>query len=338
MVSIGLLIAVLTVGAYNLCYRIGDIAPYYLSIWMVGSALLSVALQALQDRWERPWRHPAVAAIVCSVLVGMPLVRNWRACDLSRATWVREFARQKLESTDPGGVLISELDSDTFPIWYDQEALHIRPDVLNVDRALLRSAWLHHDRDPSLWYLYYLRKRGANLAIQAPRDRASVAYLANDGCLVQLIGKALRGRPLCLTFSTTGQLLSGDPRMFVPWVQQRYEQLPQGIVLSLHPKNQPVNLAALLRRNERLWREVVLPDLSDVRLDQDLSPDYIVNHYAYMLLNFGHLHELAGDRSRAALLYRRTVEWAPNYQPAVAALLSLHRTAGAPHGRRPASL
>ena len=74
-------------------------------------------------------------------------MRNWSGCDLSHATWVRDFARHKLENTTPDGVLISALDPDTFPIWYVQEMLGVRQDVLNLDLAMLRGTWHNLDWD-----------------------------------------------------------------------------------------------------------------------------------------------------------------------------------------------
>ena len=71
-----------------------------------------------------------IAGLVSSLLVGAPLRRNWSACDLSRATWVRELARQKLEAADPGSVLITQGDSDINPIWYVHDVLKVRPDIV----------------------------------------------------------------------------------------------------------------------------------------------------------------------------------------------------------------
>jgi capsid protein len=66
-----------------------------------------------------------------------------------------------------------------------------------------------------------------------------------------------------------------------------------------------------------------------VRLDQDLDPGYVRQHYACMLVNYGGLREMAGDVAGAATIYRRAAEWAPEYRPALAALASLRQSAKA---------
>src|SRR5260370_31340565 len=64
----GLAAALLLVGAavvtYNLCYAIDDIAPYYLTAWMVAAAFMAVALDAVAARAPRSWKRPAMAAAV----------------------------------------------------------------------------------------------------------------------------------------------------------------------------------------------------------------------------------------------------------------------------------
>jgi hypothetical protein len=322
----GLLLGIAVAGVFNLCYQVDDIAPYYIPIWLLGAALLAVALDAVLRRLARPRARQTGGALLFSGLLAALVLRNIATCDLSRATWVREFARQKLESADPRAILVTQEDADVFPIWYVQDLLHVRPDVLLVDRILTRAAWSRYDRDPSQWYLRRLRREGVDVSLEVPRDPAARARLANDGCLIGLLTGPLRGRPLCTTFFATA---GRRKRPFLSWASERYVVLPQGIVLRLQPKRQPVDLAGLLRRNERLWNAISLPELRDIRTDQEMAPDYVVNHYACMLVNLGGLHEAAGDRAHAEALYCRAAEWAPRYRPAAAALAALRHSARA---------
>lgn len=320
----GLLLGIAVAGVFNLCYQVDDIAPYYIPIWLLSAALLAVALDAMLRRLAGSGARQASGALLFAAVLATLVLRNIATCDLSRATWVREFARQKLESADPRAVLVTQEDADVFPIWYVQDLLHVRPDVLPLDRILTRAAWSRYDRDPSQWYLRRLRREGVNISLEVPRDPAARARLADDGCLIDLLSGPLRGRPLCTTFFATA---GRRKRPFLSWASERYVVLPQGIVLRLQPKSQPVDLAQLLRRNERLWNAISLPELRDIRTDQEMAPDYVVNHYACMLVNLGGLHEAAGDRAHAAALYCRAAEWAPRYRPAAAALAALRRSA-----------
>jgi hypothetical protein len=325
-IVVGLGLAALAPVCYNLCYRIQDIAPYYLTTWWVAAALVAVALEALVGRVQGSVRRRVCSGVLLALALGMLLQRNWGACDLSRVTWVREFARHKLESTEPGGVLITQWDPDTFPIWYVQSLLKVRPDVLHIDRAMVMGTWLNYDREPSLWYLHRLQREGLALSIPAAPDAATRAAWGQDGYLIGLLRKDLAARPLCVTFGASDLPASQDPGVFFRWARRRYQSVPQGILLRLQPRSQPVHLGELLAKNARLWGNIKLPDLHGVRMDQDLDPDYVVNQYGSMLVNFGNLYEMAGDRHRAEVIYRHAVTWAPSYAPALAALRSLARS------------
>lgn len=306
-----LLLAALAVIGYNLCYQIEDIASYYPSVWMIAAAFMAVALDRLRGCAPRARSTAAAAGLVSALLVGLPLRRNWNACNLSQATWVREFARQKLEAADPGSVLITQGDSDINPIWYVHDVLKVRPDVVPIDRPSIGGrTWGLYDWDPSLWYLYRLRRQGIDAPTKVPADPAERAMLARDGYLVQLLSRQLKDRPLCVTF---------DPRGTELWRQMdaRFRLLPQGLILRLSPKDQPIDLSALLRRNERLWAQTPLPDLRSIRTDQEIDPEYVIHQYASMLTNLGTLYQRAGDLGRAEALYRRVSAWAPGYRPAM---------------------
>src|SRR5262249_15302298 len=107
---LGLLLAFLTVTDFALCYGIDDIAPYYLTAWLMAALLVSEGLE-LRTTAAGRWRGASWLAVSLGpVMLVTAVSRNWERCDLSRATWVREFARQKLLNTDPGGVLISSGD------------------------------------------------------------------------------------------------------------------------------------------------------------------------------------------------------------------------------------
>jgi hypothetical protein len=338
----GLLLMVAVVVAYNLCYLISDITAYYLVAWVIGAALLAVALDALRgwarDRWRSPEyeRSGWITAVVSTLLVGVVLLRNWGACDLHRATWMRELARQKLEAADPGCVLITQDDEDRFPIWYVHDVLKVRPDVTPIDRGFVCYSYYLYGRDPSLWYLHRLRRQGVNAPLEVPRDRARRAFLWKDHYLIGLLERELRGRPLCMTFvpveTVRGRKVLPPVRR---WLDARYRALPLGIILRMQPKDQPVKLAELVRQNEQCWNRITLPALGRVRLDGEVDAGYLYEHYACMLVNFGGLYEMAGMRDRAEATYRRAAEWAPGYQPAAAALNAMQRSARI--GRKAAS-
>ncbi|HTE18833.1 MAG TPA: DUF2723 domain-containing protein [Armatimonadota bacterium] len=323
-IAAGLLAIAGVVNVYNLFYRIPDVAPYYLTAWMAAAACIAVALDAARERAPRLLQRPAIAAAVLMLVAGVGLVRNWAECDLSRATWVRESARHKLESTDPHAVLICQGDVDTFSLWYVRDVLKVRPDVLPLEGGLVGGAWLNHEQEPSQWYLHRLRREGVDVSMGPPRDRTDSKRLGHDGGLVELVNGPLRHRPLCVTFAAP---TSAKKQLFFRWCAERYVQLPLGLVIRLHPKQQPVHLGRLLADNRQRWSRITLPNLDGVRMDQDQDPVYLRNLYARALVNYGGLYEMARDRRRAATVYRAALEWAPDSPLAAEALASVERPA-----------
>ncbi|TSJ41217.1 hypothetical protein [Fluviicola chungangensis] len=51
------------------------------------------------------------------------------------------YAKQLLDNCTQNGVLMTSGDSDTFPLWYVQDQLHYRTDVLVINHSLLQIAW-----------------------------------------------------------------------------------------------------------------------------------------------------------------------------------------------------
>jgi hypothetical protein len=310
-----LLLLASVVVAYNQCYHILDIAGYYLPVWMVAAALLAVTLDQAPRLAPRAMPGALLAGVLTAAIVGAQVQRNWVACDLSRATWVRDTARYKLEAAAPNGVLITDSLEDLFPIWYVQDVLKLRPDVAVVNRMELRYAWTYHEWEPSLWYLHRLRRKGIPAPLEVPADRERRVAFGDGEYLARLLTRELRGRPAYTTFMIPRERQLDPTPYFVQWVRQHYLTVPMGLLLRLHPKQQPLRLADVLQQNERLWAGITLPDLWGVRTDQELLPDYHARHYATMLYNRGLLYDMADDPARGDAVRRQVTAWAPKLFP-----------------------
>ena len=74
-------------------------------------------------------------------LAALPLVFNWgwasRASDYS----ARDWAYNLLMSVEPYGILFTNGDNDTFPLWYLQEVEGIRQDVTVIVTSYFQTAW-----------------------------------------------------------------------------------------------------------------------------------------------------------------------------------------------------
>ncbi len=89
---------------------------------------------------EPPARPLALASPIL-VIALIPLVFNWAWASRSDDHSARDWAYNILQSVEPYGVLFTNGDNDTFPLWYLQEVEGIRPDVTVIVVQYLYTQW-----------------------------------------------------------------------------------------------------------------------------------------------------------------------------------------------------
>ena len=67
--------------------------------------------------------------------------QEWDDHDRSNKTLAPDLAKDYLESCAPNAILITFGDNDTYPLWYAQEVLGLRPDVRVINSSLLGTDW-----------------------------------------------------------------------------------------------------------------------------------------------------------------------------------------------------
>ncbi|MEI7980560.1 MAG: DUF2723 domain-containing protein [Bacteroidota bacterium] len=83
-----------------------------------------------------------IVFILTLVLVpGIMAKENWNDHDRSGKYACRDFAADYLKSSDPQGILFTNGDNDTFPLWYDQEVEGIGTDIRVVNLMLSSGPW-----------------------------------------------------------------------------------------------------------------------------------------------------------------------------------------------------
>jgi hypothetical protein len=106
----------------------------------IGLAWAWHTLAQLVARFENGAPRYAMAAPLLTV-AAIPLVLNWSWASRAGDYAARDWAYDLLMSVEPYGVLFTNGDNDTFPLWYLQEAEGIRRDVTVIVGQYLFTPW-----------------------------------------------------------------------------------------------------------------------------------------------------------------------------------------------------
>ncbi len=101
---------------------------------------LGVVWQMIAERMEKGVQGWKTASVVMALAL-VPLVLNRNAAPRSGQTFTREWASDLLNSVEPNGILITNGDNDSFPVWYAQLVEGVRPDVTIAIVPYLTMDW-----------------------------------------------------------------------------------------------------------------------------------------------------------------------------------------------------
>ena len=83
----------------------------------------------------------SIASFVCLLVPLQMVSQTWDDHDRSGRTVARDFGANYLESCDENGIIFTNGDNDTFPLWYAQEVEGIRTDVRVCNTSYLQTDW-----------------------------------------------------------------------------------------------------------------------------------------------------------------------------------------------------
>lgn len=104
---------------------------------LVGSTKTQLGGETLELPTTRGWALTSPVLLLAFV----PLFGNWEASSRRGETDTGDFAIDLLNSVEPYGILVTVGDNDTFPLWYAQEVLGVRKDVVVANTSLLNTDW-----------------------------------------------------------------------------------------------------------------------------------------------------------------------------------------------------
>ncbi len=108
-------------------------------LW-AGLGLTTVALTIRGKGVGRPNLRAVFAVAILGFAV-VPLVTNAPDASRARQTFTRDAAVDVLNSVEPYGILITNGDNDTYPLWYAQQVEGVRKDVTVAVGSLLGLDW-----------------------------------------------------------------------------------------------------------------------------------------------------------------------------------------------------
>ncbi len=113
----------------------------FVSIWRSTAVIFARSRSDTSLDPGEPTRRGLILAGPILLIALVPLFGNWHDASRSGETFTREWARDLLNSVEPYGILITNGDNDTFPLWYAQEVEGIRQDVIVAVTSYLQTDW-----------------------------------------------------------------------------------------------------------------------------------------------------------------------------------------------------
>jgi hypothetical protein len=113
----------------------------YFGMWLgLAGVCLLHALFTSKDEFMRKIVAPACAAVITLSPI-LPAVKNYELSTRA-GDWVPyDYAYNMLNSCEENGILFTNGDNDTFPLWALQEAYGVRKDVRIVNLSLVNTDW-----------------------------------------------------------------------------------------------------------------------------------------------------------------------------------------------------
>ena len=112
---------------------------YAFAIW-IGLGVLGIA-EGLKKYMPQTIAGAAAGIVTLVLVPGIMAVENWDDHDRSDRYTARDFGANYLKTLQPNGIIFTNGDNDTFPLWYNQEVEAVRTDTRVCNLSYLQTDW-----------------------------------------------------------------------------------------------------------------------------------------------------------------------------------------------------
>ncbi len=110
-------------------------------IWQSIAQMIDRSAEVAFDTAGYATKRAWLLATPLLLIACVPLVGNLKAASHRGDTFTADWGADMLNSVEPYGIIITNGDNDTFPLWYAQEVEGIRQDVLVLVTSYLNTDW-----------------------------------------------------------------------------------------------------------------------------------------------------------------------------------------------------
>jgi tetratricopeptide (TPR) repeat protein len=282
---------------YSINYDIHDIDSYFLLAYITVAIWAAAGVAKLIEEKMAYARWIGIGAIIISL---SPLYVNYPNADEHDFTMVENYSKDILKSVEPNGIVISyQWDYFVSAMNYLQFVEGVRPDVIVVDKELLRRSWYYVQLEKR--YPEFIRK--SRPAIDAflqelykfehdlPYDQSMIEY-RYAAMIKSFIDQNYSTCPVYATVEIEQEYTQG------------YQRVPAGLIFQLS--------------TDSLWHEHPMP-VYDITLPRKQSKytDGMVSMYAKAYVNNAIYLSMAGRTSAALELVDKALALVPDMPEAL---------------------
>ncbi len=291
--------------AYSINYAIPDIEPYYLPTMIALSVCAAFGIDTVMRIAvfrQMPRLLPvAMAALVVGISLGHFSDMNKR-----HSLFVIDYARNTLGTVDPNALLIACGDATYNGVRYLQVVENFRPDVLVIERNIVKGWISGSNKWIGKYYFQDLCKMSPALThSQQFSKRYSKQEVVGERLLAEAVATIMTERPVYIACTGGGDTVHAVVR----YIERDYTLVPEGALFRVYTKAEAarLNWPALIRYNERLWSAYSLQRIYDNSIRGDDIVREIPNRYALFHTALGQLESSAGMTSLAIANFEKAL-------------------------------